>query len=173
MCSIIFKVSKFLFYSLYHPLVSDSLKGSQEEELSSSSSDMRRVLLTNAREALSKYLITEREKRLVRLGQKDTLCEVIDTCLLKVYMSQKDDASIYRLLQQPNDCNVEDCSKVLHKSKVSIHKEINENERGMLILLFRNTMPFQLCMNQSICMKKRWIYGQSNCIGYVYKEKIY
>ncbi|KAG1464110.1 hypothetical protein G6F46_003095 [Rhizopus delemar] len=98
-------------------IVSDSLKGSQEEESSSSSSDMRRVLLTNAREALSKYLIAEREKRLIRLGQKDTLCEVIDTCLLKVYMSQKDDASIYRLLQQPNDCNVEDCSKVLYKSK--------------------------------------------------------
>lgn len=82
------------------------------------SSEMRRVLLLNAREALRKYLLLEREKRRDRLGQNDTLCKVIDTCLLKIYMSQKDDKSIYQLLQQPNDCSVEDCAKALSKSKV-------------------------------------------------------
>jgi hypothetical protein len=81
--------------------------------------EMRRVLLMNARDALNKYLRTEREKRKDRLGQNDTICKVIDTSLLKIYMSQKDDASIYQLLQQPNDCSINDCSKALSKSKVN------------------------------------------------------
>jgi hypothetical protein len=80
--------------------------------------EMRHVLLLNAREALNKYLLLERGKRKDRLGQNDTLCKVIDTSLLKIYMSQKDDKSIYELLQQPNDCSVEDCAKALLKSKV-------------------------------------------------------
>lgn len=80
-------------------------------------SEMRRVLLLNAREALNKYLLLERGKRQDRRGQNDTLCKVIDTCLLKIYMSQKDSKAIYKLLQQPNDCSVEDCAKALTKSK--------------------------------------------------------
>lgn len=83
-----------------------------------SAPEMRRVLLMNAREALNKYLRTEREKRKDRSGQNDTICKVIDTSLLKIYMSQKDDTSIYQLLQLPNDCSVDDCSKALSKSKV-------------------------------------------------------
>ncbi|KAI7897305.1 vacuolar sorting protein 39 domain 2-domain-containing protein [Mucor mucedo] len=79
--------------------------------------EMRRVLLLNAREALKKYLLLERRKRRDRMGQNDTLCKVIDTSLLKIYMSQKDDKSIYELLKQPNDCSIEDCAKALSKSK--------------------------------------------------------
>lgn len=81
--------------------------------------EMRHVLLLNAREALNKYLLLERGKRQDRRGQNDTLCKVIDTCLLKIYMSQKDGKAIYNLLQQPNDCSVKDCAKALTKSKVN------------------------------------------------------
>ena len=88
------------------------------EDSPSGAPEMRRVLLLNAREALNKYLLKERAKRQDRLGQGDTLCKVIDTCLLKIYMSQKDDKAIYQLLQQPNDCSAEDCSKALLKAKV-------------------------------------------------------
>lgn len=107
-------------------VVNNSLKdsSSSSEEPSSSGEnsngapEMRRVLLMNAREALNKYLVLERRKRKDRLGQNDTLCKVIDTSLLKIYMSQKDDRSIYELLKQPNDCSIEDCAKALSKSKV-------------------------------------------------------
>lgn len=98
-------------------VVDGSMTGSQEEN-SPGSTEMRRVLLANAREALSKYLTVEREKRLIRSAKNDLHCEVIDTCLLKIYMSQKDDASMYKFLQQPNDCNIDDCSKALYKAKV-------------------------------------------------------
>ncbi|KAI8640536.1 vacuolar sorting protein 39 domain 2-domain-containing protein [Parasitella parasitica] len=84
---------------------------------SNSNEELRRVLLMNAREALNKYLRKEREKRRDRLGQNDTICKVIDTSLLKIYMSQKDDKAIYQLLKQPNDCSVEECAKALYKSK--------------------------------------------------------
>ncbi|KAG1471819.1 hypothetical protein G6F56_001908 [Rhizopus delemar] len=97
-------------------IVDGSMTGSQEEN-SPGSTEMRRVLLANAREALSKYLTVEREKRLIRSAKNDLHCEVIDTCLLKIYMSQKDDASMYKFLQQPNDCNIDDCSKALYKAK--------------------------------------------------------
>ncbi|GAA5809917.1 hypothetical protein MFLAVUS_003332 [Mucor flavus] len=93
----------------------DSVSPTANEE--PAAPEMRRVLLLNAREALNKYLLLERGKRKDRLGQNDTLCKVIDTCLLKIYMSQKNDESIYRLLRQPNDCSVEDCAKSLSKSK--------------------------------------------------------
>ncbi|KAL9546656.1 hypothetical protein MBANPS3_006557 [Mucor bainieri] len=87
------------------------------DQESDGASEMRRVLLMNAREALNKYLRVERDKRKDRLGQNDTICKVIDTSLLKIYMSQKDDASIYQLLQQPNDCSIDDCAKALSKAK--------------------------------------------------------
>lgn len=103
-------------------VVNNSLQDSPSEEPTSpganSHPEMRRVLLLNAREALNKYLLLERRKRKDRVGQNDTLCKVIDTSLLKIYMSQKDDRSIYELLKQPNDCSIEDCAKALSKSKV-------------------------------------------------------
>ncbi|CAO0793490.1 unnamed protein product [Mucor circinelloides] len=100
-------------------IVNSSLKefAKDSDQESEGTSEMRRVLLMNAREALNKYLRIEREKRKDRLGQNDTICKVIDTSLLKIYMSQKDDSSIYQLLQQPNDCSIEDCAKALSKSK--------------------------------------------------------
>lgn len=100
-------------------IVNNSLKefAKDSDQESEGTSEMRRVLLMNAREALNKYLRIEREKRKDRLGQNDTICKVIDTSLLKIYMSQKDDSSIYQLLQQPNDCSIEDCAKALSKSK--------------------------------------------------------
>ncbi|GAN02424.1 transforming growth factor-beta receptor-associated protein 1 isoform X1 [Mucor ambiguus] len=100
-------------------VANNSLKefAKDSDQDSEGASEMRRVLLMNAREALNKYLRIEREKRKDRLGQNDTICKVIDTSLLKIYMSQKDDASIYQLLQQPNDCSIEDCAKTLSKSK--------------------------------------------------------
>ncbi|KAK4513889.1 uncharacterized protein ATC70_005896 [Mucor velutinosus] len=100
-------------------IVNNSLKefAKDSDQDNEGASEMRRVLLMNAREALNKYLRIEREKRKDRLGQNDTICKVIDTSLLKIYMSQKDDASIYQLLQQPNDCSIEDCAKALSKSK--------------------------------------------------------
>jgi hypothetical protein len=100
------------------PSTSSSLIDDDTSDNNGKGSEMRRVLLMNAREALNKYLRTEREKRKDRLGQNDTICKVIDTSLLKIYMSQKDDGSIYQLLQQPNDCSIDDCSKALSKSKV-------------------------------------------------------
>lgn len=95
----------------------DFAKESDDGDSNQGASEMRRVLLMNAREALNKHLRIEREKRKDRLGQNDTICKVIDTSLLKIYMSQKDDKAIYQLLQQPNDCSVEDCAKALSKSK--------------------------------------------------------
>lgn len=95
----------------------DFAKDSDDNDLNEGAPEMRRVLLMNAREALNKYLRIEREKRKDRLGQNDTICKVIDTSLLKIYMSQKDDKAIYQLLQQPNDCSIEDCAKALSKSK--------------------------------------------------------
>lgn len=95
--------------------------GEFKEDGSSGVSDMRCVLLENAREALNKYLLTEREKRKHKLGQNDIECEVIDSCLLKIYMSQGDNDSIYQLLQHPNDCNIDECSKILYESKVDIY----------------------------------------------------
>lgn len=92
--------------------------GDTEESANGGAPEMRRVLLLNAREALNKYLLLERGKRQDRIGQNDTLCKVIDTCLLKIYMSQKDDKSIFELLKRPNDCSVDDCAKALLKSKV-------------------------------------------------------
>ncbi|CEG63955.1 hypothetical protein RMATCC62417_01017 [Rhizopus microsporus] len=97
-------------------IVNGSL-GEFKEDGSSGVSDMRCVLLENAREALNKYLLTEREKRKHKLGQNDIECEVIDSCLLKIYMSQGDNDSIYQLLQHPNDCNIDECSKILYESK--------------------------------------------------------
>lgn len=94
-------------------------------------SEMRRVLLMNAREALNKYLLLERRKRKDRTGQNDTLCKVIDTSLLKIYMSQKDDKSIYELLKQPNDCSIEDCAKALSKSKVN-----QKNNQGTYTIIY-------------------------------------
>jgi hypothetical protein len=81
--------------------------------------EMKRVLLMNAREALKKYLLTERHRRKDRLGQNDTISKVIDTSLLKIYMSQKDDHAIHQLLKQLNDCSTEDCSKALLKANVN------------------------------------------------------
>jgi hypothetical protein len=95
----------------------DFTKDSDDNDSNEGAPEMRRVLLMNAREALNKYLRTERAKRKDRLGQNDTICKVIDTSLLKIYMSQKDDKAIYQLLQQPNDCSIEDCAKALSKSK--------------------------------------------------------
>lgn len=95
----------------------DFAKDSDDNDLNEGAPELRRVLLMNAREALNKYLRIEREKRKDRLGQNDTICKVIDTSLLKIYMSQKDDKAIYQLLQQPNDCSIEDCAKALSKSK--------------------------------------------------------
>lgn len=89
-----------------------------QDQSDEQSSEMKRTLLLNAREALNKYLFVEREKRKDRLGQNDTVCKIIDTSLLKIYMSKKDDEAIYQLLQHPNDCSVEDCEKALLKSKV-------------------------------------------------------
>ncbi|KAL4211163.1 vacuolar sorting protein 39 domain 2-domain-containing protein [Rhizopus microsporus] len=97
-------------------IVNGSL-GEFKEDGSSGAADMRSVLLENAREALNKYLLTEREKRKHKLGQNDIECEVIDSCLLKIYMSQGDNDSIYQLLQHPNDCNIDECSKILYESK--------------------------------------------------------
>lgn len=133
----------------------ESVSSNETDETASANGapEMRRVLLLNAREALSKYLLLERGKRKDRLGQNDTICKVIDTCLLKIYMSQKNDDAIYRLLKQPNDCSVEDCAKALSKSKVFIvffYKYV-----VLILLFFRNIMHYPLCTNQNTCMKKR------------------
>ncbi|KAI9279180.1 hypothetical protein BY458DRAFT_64390 [Sporodiniella umbellata] len=90
-------------------IVDSSITESQETD----ASEMRRVLLENAREALSKYLVAERDKRLIKSAKNSMICEVIDTCLLQVYMSREDFISLYKFLQHPNSCNVEYCSEIL------------------------------------------------------------
>lgn len=138
----------------------DSVSANEEPAASSAAPEMRRVLLLNAREALNKYLLLERGKRKDRLGQNDTLCKVIDTCLLKIYMSQKNDESIYRLLKQPNDCSVEDCAKALSKSKVYCYCYCCCCMCACVyiyipVIYSRNITHYPSCMSQNTCTKRR------------------
>ncbi|KAI8346357.1 hypothetical protein EDC96DRAFT_521434 [Choanephora cucurbitarum] len=97
--------------------IRDIVESNLKDYVSDNLAEARRTFLTNASDALDNYLCAEREKRKAKLQQHDTLCKVIDICLLKLYMIKKDDAAIYRLLQSPNDCHIEDCEKALMKSK--------------------------------------------------------
>ncbi|KAI8988123.1 hypothetical protein BDF20DRAFT_970210 [Mycotypha africana] len=108
-------------------IVNDNLKESasepggptnDESQLAKDVSKMRRVLLMNARDALLDYLKKERDKWRASLSDDNEIIRtVIDTSLLKIYLSQKDDSSILELLQQSNHCSIEDCAKALTKAK--------------------------------------------------------
>ncbi|RCH95262.1 transforming growth factor, beta receptor associated protein 1, partial [Rhizopus stolonifer] len=97
--------------------VKDIVERNLKDYASDNLAHVRQTFLTNASDALDKYLCMEREKRKHQWGQNDLLCKVIDTCLLKIYIIKNDNISIYQLLKAPNDCSVEDCSEALSKSK--------------------------------------------------------
>ncbi|KAI9472064.1 MAG: CNH domain-containing protein [Benjaminiella poitrasii] len=89
-----------------------TIKEVVQRALNGTNNEMRRTLLMNAREALERYLRVERNKH-----NDQVISTVIDTSLLKIYMSQKNDAAIYRLLEEPNNCSVEDSARALTKAK--------------------------------------------------------
>ncbi|KAL0078710.1 hypothetical protein F4703DRAFT_1796795 [Phycomyces blakesleeanus] len=93
--------------------------GKQEEESQKRSPimDLSCVLLNNARDALQKYLEMERRKLQGNTRKEDSILEVIDTALLKVYVIKEDEKSIHGLLKQPNMCNPKLCAETLLKSK--------------------------------------------------------
>ncbi|KAI8139926.1 hypothetical protein BJV82DRAFT_625529 [Fennellomyces sp. T-0311] len=89
----------------------------EDEQRSGPATEMRRVLLMNAREALERYLSVERGKHRTLIGKGNVLCKAIDTALLKLYVGASNDQSIFTLLQRPNDCCLEDCAHALNRSK--------------------------------------------------------
>ncbi|KAI8384808.1 uncharacterized protein BYT42DRAFT_603782 [Radiomyces spectabilis] len=96
----------------YSPHVEDD-----DAQRPSPTMELRRALLNNAREAMLKYLLSERGKRRAILGRGDIACIAVDTALLKLFIINKDEHAIYRILREPNDCAMEECESALMKSK--------------------------------------------------------
>ncbi|KAI8994624.1 hypothetical protein BDB01DRAFT_846646 [Pilobolus umbonatus] len=93
-------------------IVNDSIQQFTTQD-ASGSSEIKKTLQANAQEALLRYLLIERSKKKEHLGQNDVICRAIDTSLLKIYLTLKDDPSVYLLLQQKNDCCIEGSSQLL------------------------------------------------------------
>ncbi|KAI8342937.1 CNH domain-containing protein [Chlamydoabsidia padenii] len=100
-------------------LVSSNLARNYPDQQNPSSAnvEMRRVLLENANEAAQKYLLAERGKRRDTLGQGDSICKAIDTALLKLFTLTNNSKMIYRILKEPNDCDIGECKKALLEAK--------------------------------------------------------
>ncbi|KAI9031812.1 hypothetical protein CLU79DRAFT_730299 [Phycomyces nitens] len=92
-------------------------KHEEESQKRSSVMNLSCALLNNARDALQKYLEIQRRIRQGRTTSEDLILEVIDTVLLKVYITKDDEQSIHALLKQPNMCNPKLCAEALLKSK--------------------------------------------------------
>ncbi|CAO3630338.1 unnamed protein product [Cunninghamella echinulata] len=89
----------------------------QANKTSSSNNEMYHVLLENAKEALQIYLLAERGKRRDILGKGNFMCIAIDTALLKLYIINEDRTMIYRLLKEPNDCDISISKEALIQAK--------------------------------------------------------
>ncbi|KAF7725930.1 transforming growth factor, beta receptor associated protein 1 [Apophysomyces ossiformis] len=93
--------------------------GSQPEDAQKLSPvmELRRALLNNARAALQNYLLEERKKYSDKRGKGNSICKAIDTSLLKLYITHKEDDLIYQFLKEPNDCCPEECAHALFQYK--------------------------------------------------------
>ncbi|KAI8093371.1 uncharacterized protein BX664DRAFT_357822 [Halteromyces radiatus] len=104
----------------------------QKENSSSTIIEMRRVLLENAKEAVQKYLLAERGKRRDILGKGNYMCKAIDTALLKLFTTNNDTSMLYRILKEPNDCDLEECQQALLQSKRYYALSIFYQSKNML-----------------------------------------
>lgn len=104
--------------------------------------ELRRVLLSNAREAVQKYLLRERAKfnreakgsKTLKVGifsspthvtagvnnlqHLTLLFQCIDTALLKVSATKEDASQLYDLVNNPNECSMNDSAEALLSAKV-------------------------------------------------------
>ncbi|RUP14376.1 hypothetical protein BC936DRAFT_139679 [Jimgerdemannia flammicorona] len=78
--------------------------------------ELRKVLISNSKESLTKYLTRERERRKAQAGKGTGVMKAVDTALLKLYVPS-DKALLYDLVRGPNDCIVEECAGLLEDHK--------------------------------------------------------
>ncbi|CAO3595317.1 unnamed protein product [Absidia cylindrospora] len=104
----------------------------QDQSPSSANMEIRRTLRENAKEAAQKYLLAERGKRRDILGQGNFMCKAIDTSLLKLFTLNNDLRMIYRIMKEPNDCDIEECKKALMESKQYYALSIFYESKNML-----------------------------------------
>ncbi|SAM07114.1 hypothetical protein [Absidia glauca] len=137
----------------------------QSQSPSSASVEMRRVLLENAKEAAQKYLFAERGKRRNILGKGDFTCKAIDTALLKLFTLNDNPKLIFRILKEPNDCDIEECKEALLEAKVS--EGVDLKKRWLLAVL---------CVVETIYVEghARGIFGSMDTVSLegIYKGEL-
>ncbi|CAO3664445.1 unnamed protein product [Umbelopsis vinacea] len=99
-------------------------------ETASATVELRRVLLSNAREAVQKYLLRERAKfNREAKGSKTLKC--IDTALLKVSATKEDASQLYDLVNNPNECSMNDSAEALFSAKKYYALSLLYKSKGM------------------------------------------